>query len=485
MVGMMDRMLRSAVLFGLLALVWAPAPVAAQETRYMVGVTDVPGVTHAIEAAGGHVLSHIPLIDVLVAQIPEQAVPGLEHNPAVRFIELDPDDAVRTQEDTLEYGVDNIDAEVVWGGAENATNVIPGQGGAGINVAVIDTGIDCGHPDLSPNCLYGFNALSKGKNPFDDYGHGTHVAGIIAARDNGFGVIGVAPEATLYAVKVLDANGSGAWSSVASGIVWATQNNMDVINMSLGGSGFSQALADAVKAASDAGILVVSAAGNSGCCDKVLYPAKLPESMAIAAVDTNDQRAWFSSTGPELDVAAPGDSIRSTVPTGNCYLCDRSGYETLNGTSMATPHVSGTGALLMARGFTNLEAWTAINATAKDLGDPGFDTLFGHGRVDALAAVSGAPPDDVTPPTVKFVFPPDGWVIDSNRAVVTVEASDDQALIVVELWIDGQLVKSSGASPLTYNWQTGKLASGPHRLDARAMDGAGHAVSVRITVTKP
>lgn len=485
MVGMMDRMLRSAVLFGLLALVWASAAVAAQETRYMVGVTDVPGVTQAIEAAGGRVLAQIPLIDVLVAEIPEAAVPGLQHNPNVRYVEPDPDEAVWTQEDTLVYGVDNINAEVVWGGAENATNVIPGQGGAGINVAVIDTGIDCGHPDLSPNCVYGINYVTKGQIPFDDHGHGTHVSGIIAAGDNGFGVIGVAPEATVYAVKVLSSGGSGSWSSVASGIVWATQNGMEVINMSFGGTSFSQAVADAVQKASAAGVLVVSAAGNAGCCDTVNYPAKLPESMAIAAVDKADHWAGFSSTGPELDVAAPGVSILSTVPTGSCTLCDASGYRTLSGTSMATPHVSGTGALLMSRGFTNLDAWAAINGTARDLGDPGFDTLFGYGRVDALAAVSGAPPDDVTPPTVAFVFPTDGWVIDRNRVVVTVEASDDQALSLVELRIDGQLVKSSGASPLTYNWQTGKLASGPHTLTARAMDAAGHATAVSITVTKP
>ncbi len=479
-------MLRSTVLFGLLALVWAPAAVAAPETRHIIGVTDVPAALQAIQAAGLSVIGVIPLIDAIVVRGSEEAAKGLANAPFVRYVEADPPDAVWTQEDTLVYGVDNIDAEVVWGGAENATNVIPGKGGAGINVAVIDTGIDCGHPDLSPNCVYGVNYVTPGQIPFDDYGHGTHVAGIVGARDNGVGVIGVAPEAALYAVKVLNSSGSGSWSAVASGIVWATQNGMDVINMSLGGTTFSQAVADAVKAASDNGVLVVSAAGNAGCCNTVRYPAKLPESMAIAAVDQRDRWAGFSSTGPEVDVAAPGVDILSTVPTGSCTLCDPSGYKKLSGTSMATPHVSGTGALLMSRGFANLDARAAINGTAKDLGDPGFDTLFGYGRVDALAAVSSAPPVDVTPPIVAFVFPTDGWVVDRNRVVVTVQASDDQALSLVELWIDSQLVQSSTTSPLTYTWQTGgQLVRGSHTLMARAMDAAGHPTSVSITVTKP
>jgi subtilisin/minor extracellular protease Epr len=219
MVVLMDRMRRSAVLFGLLVLVWVPAAIAAQKTRYIVGVTDVPGVTQAIEACGGRVLAQIPLIDVLVAEIPETAVPGLQHNPFVRYIEDDPDDAFGIDEDLLVYGLDNVNAEVVWGGAENAVNVIPGQGGAGINVGIIDTGIDCTLPDLRPNCVDGPNVIDPDLPPFDDNGHGTHVAGTVAACDNGTLLIGVAPEATVYVVKVLDEQGRGRWSSVVSGII--------------------------------------------------------------------------------------------------------------------------------------------------------------------------------------------------------------------------------------------------------------------------
>src|SRR2546428_7880590 len=251
----MDRMLRSAVFFGLLALLWAPTAIAEEPTRHIIGVRDVPAALHAIPAAGLRAIKVIPLIDAIVVEGPGRAGRALAKAPFVRYVEPDPPDAVSIQEDTLPYGVHNIEAEVVWGGVTNATNVIPGHGGAGVNVAVIDTGIDCDHRDLTPNCVYGPNLTVKGnKVAFDDHGHGTHVAGIIAARDNGSGVIGVAPEATLYAVKVLDANGAGSWSSVASGIVWATKNGMDVINMSLVGTSFSQAVADAVQAASAAGV---------------------------------------------------------------------------------------------------------------------------------------------------------------------------------------------------------------------------------------
>ena len=166
----MQKLTRSAVLFGLLALVWAPATVAAQPTRHIIGVTDVPAAQRAAAAAQLRVLDVVPLINAMVVEGPEQAVRGLSRAPFVRYIEPDPLDAVWTQEDTLVYGVFNIEAEIVWGGYPKATSVISGQGGAGANVAVVDTGIDCGHPDLQANCIYGMSYV-KGSKPFDDHGH--------------------------------------------------------------------------------------------------------------------------------------------------------------------------------------------------------------------------------------------------------------------------------------------------------------------------
>jgi hypothetical protein len=204
------------------------------------------------------------------------------------------------------------------------TTLIAGQGGAGIKVAVIDTGIDCGHQDLAGGCVYGANFVN-GSQPFDDNGHGTHVGGIIAARQNGVGVVGVAPEATVYAVKVMDSTGSGSWSNVAMGIDWAVRNGMHVINMSLGAHDREPGGGRCGRAGGGCGRLVVASAGNSGCCNTVGYPAAYDGVLAVAAVDSSEMLAGFSSTGPQVDIAAPGVGIRSSVPTGSCSLCDPSG----------------------------------------------------------------------------------------------------------------------------------------------------------------
>src|SRR5688572_4211525 len=252
------------------ALVLALAStVAYAQERLIVGVTDV-GRDERELPAQAQVRFKIGISRAF-------AVTGdaerLRRLPFVRYVEPDPIDAVHIAADTLEYGVNKINAEVVWGGAEGATTVLPGQGGAGARVAVLDTGIDCGHEDLAGGCINGEDFTTMfGGDPFDDHGHGTNVAGIIGARANGVGTIGVAPEATLYAVKVLDANGSGALSWVAAGIDWAVANGIQVINMSLSATVTSQVLSDAVAGAQARGVLVVSAAGNSGCCNTVGYP---------------------------------------------------------------------------------------------------------------------------------------------------------------------------------------------------------------------
>ena len=475
------------------ALVSAFAYAQPPQQRLIVGVSDVGRAERELPAqAQVHLKIGISRAFAVTGD-PER----LRRLPFVRYVEPDPVDAVHIVQatETLEYGVNNIDAEVVWGGSQGATSVLPGQGGAGQKVMVLDTGIDCIHEDLAGGCVYGANFVNFSE-PTDDHGHGTHVAGIIAARANGVGTIGVAPEATVYAVKVMNEQGSGAWSWVAAGIDWAVNNEANVISMSLSGNPGSQAVADAVAAAQAAGVLVVSAAGNSGCCNTVGYPAKYPGSMAVGAVDVNDVIASFSSTGPEVDVTAPGVAVKAPVPTGTCALCDPTGYKLLNGTSMATPHVSGVAALLMSRGFTAAQAWNAMTSTARDLGAAGPDTVYGYGRVDALAAVNSTPteppppppppPEDTVPPSVVITSP--GFfqrVRPSSSVQIRASASDNVGVERVEFYVDlvGKCVDT--VAPYTCSWTVPPGRGLYYLVEAYAFDAAGnYASSYTIVYTR-
>ena len=307
-----------------------------------------------------HVYEHA--IKGFAAQIPAAALSAIERDPRVQFISEDR--VVVTYQQVLPTGVDRINAE-------NRTNT-----GLGVEVAVIDTGIDVSHPDLQANIAGGKNC-STGASYIDGNGHGTHVAGTIAAQANGTGVVGVAPSARLWAVRSLNNAGSGSWSSVICGIDFVDSKSpvkggsITVANMSLGGSGSDDgscgaankdALHKAICRAVKDGVTFVVAAGNSGADLKDFVPAAYNEVIAVTALADSDGRpcgvgvptsygaddsfASFSNyaTAPE-DVsrllAAPGVSIRSTWKGG--------GYNTISGTSMASPHVAGAAALYISR----------------------------------------------------------------------------------------------------------------------------------------
>lgn len=279
----------------------------------------------------------------------------------------------------LPWGIDRIDAEQVWPMGNTADS---------IKVAIIDTGISNSHPDLKDNVKGGVNTINPNKSWNDDNGHGSHVAGIVAALNNAIGVVGVGPQIDLYAVKALNASGSGYLSDVIEGIEWAIANGMKVINMSLGTNSDVQSFHDAVIAAKNAGIVVVAAAGNTG--GSVSYPAAYPETIAVSATDQNNQIASWSSRGPEIDFAAPGVSIYSTYKGKS--------YATLSGTSMAAPHVAGTVALALSTSVGSYDLngnnkWDPDEVQVKlcdraiDLGSSGIDNLYGCGLVNALSAV--------------------------------------------------------------------------------------------------
>lgn len=279
------------------------------------------------------------------------------------------------------WGISRVKADQVWSEAT----------GNAVKVAVIDTGIEKTHSDLQGNLKGGALLIRSGKylnksiNDWnDDNGHGTHVAGTIGAVNNTIGVVGVAPQAHLYGVKVLDSKGSGYLSDIIHGLQWSINNNMNVINMSLGTSSNVESFQEAIKAVYDAGITQVAAAGNSGpYANSVNYPAKYPETIAVAASGINDDGsdfiASFSSRGPEVDITAPGVNVLSTYKDGT--------YKALNGTSMAAPHVAGVAALLLQGDALlmpeNIKA--TLTNTASNIGfDP---TLQGAGMVDAQAAL--------------------------------------------------------------------------------------------------
>ena len=265
------------------------------------------------------------------------------------------------------WGIRRVNAEASW--------TTPRGQGQGTAIAIIDTGITRFHPDLAGLVIGGFNALDPNRPEAwdDDQGHGSHVAGTIAGKRDGKGVVGVAPMAKLYAVKVLDKDGNGGFSSVIAGIEWAAKKGIKVANMSLGADEGSEALKRAITAASKAGLTIVAAAGNSG--GPVGFPARYPEAIAVAASDIKDGVADFSSRGPEVDFIAPGVDVKSVKMEG--------GWEELSGTSMATPHVAGLAALAVARGASTPAAVRAmLKRAATPL--PGLAaTLQGMGMIDA------------------------------------------------------------------------------------------------------
>ncbi len=330
---------------------------------------------------GGEVLDVIPGIDVQVVKITSgrarEKADEYARDREVRFAEPDfVAQATLTPNDQYfgnQWGMVKIQAPQAW----DLT------AGAGVKIAILDTGIDQDHEDLQAKIIANKN-FTRSKTADDKYGHGTHVAGIAAGiTNNGKGVAGVGYGASLMNVKVLGDTGSGNYSWIASGIIWAADNGARVINMSLGGSSGSSTLEDAVNYAWSKGVVVVAAAGNSNTSSPS-YPGYYANAIAVAATDQNDVKASFSNYGDWVDVAAPGVSSYSTLPNHRNSIGPRN-YGYLSGTSMASPHVAGEAALVFASHptWTNADVRARIQAAT----DPtsGFTTALG--RVNAYQAV--------------------------------------------------------------------------------------------------
>jgi type VII secretion-associated serine protease mycosin len=263
-----------------------------------------------------------------------------------------------------------------------------------VRVAVVDTGVDAAQPDLAGRVLPGRDFVNDDSDAYDDQWHGTWVAAIIAANtNNGVGIAGVSPSARILPVKVLDSHGNGTDADIAAGITWAADHGADVINLSLGGSQENAVVREAVEYALEHDVVVVASAGNTASVAPQ-YPAAYPGVVAVAATDSNGDLASFSGHGSWIDIAAPGVDVTSARST--------SSYEVMSGTSYAVPFVSGVATLVRSLhpSLTAAEVVSQLLETAQDAGPVGFDDQYGHGILDALAAVRAVGPGAVVAPPV-------------------------------------------------------------------------------------
>jgi serine protease len=384
-------MSRSALLTRALAVVAATAPLASAAVLLPAG-SAVASDSRPVEVAaiiesadgrlsvvrsratslrGGHALAR--------RWGSEQRVVASAVVTPVRAVASDP---LRPQQ----WGLTRLSAEKAWEIGPASAEL----------VAVLDTGVDAAHPDLTSVVVPGRDLVASGTATTDPHGHGTHVAGVVAAvAGNGIGGAGLAQGARILPVRVLDATGWGNDATVAQGIVWAVDNGATVVNLSLGGPHSSSLLSAAIDYAVQRDVVVVAASGNSGQDgDPVLYPAATPGVIAVGAVGQSDSHPAWSSTGSHLAVSAPGVGIVSTVPGG--------GHQSWSGTSMAAPFVAAAAALLNTAepALTPAQVRTRFMETAQDAGAAGHDPLFGAGIVDVVAARAAGVPAPVAPAPV-------------------------------------------------------------------------------------
>lgn len=423
--------------------------------RHIIGV--VAGRDDVAHRAADQVYRVLDFGDIGMAVsgwYPDEAIDNLRRNPNVRYIEAEGE--MRIVDHTVEDGAgDPSEVQVLpWGigrvGADTAHHA--GDTGSGASIAIIDTGIDPTHETLG---VAGGHAFVDCEGECsadwdDDHGHGTHCAGTAGARDNGIGVVGASTAAEVYAVKVLDDGGGGTFTDVAAGIEWTADQGIDVGSLSLGG-GHSETVEDSCRYAHGNGTLLVAAAGNGGPRPRsVRYPAAYEEVIAVSAVDGDDEFARFSSRGDEIELAAPGVDVLSSVP-GN-------GYERWNGTSMACPHVSGAGALLMADGDSNTAARDRLNATAEDIGLSA--DRQGNGLLDVAAALGVEEEDDDED--------------EEGEASLAVQTQDATEVDESSATLNGDLTELEGYDEANVYFEWGEIDEDlPHTTDEQTLDSTG------------
>jgi thermitase len=412
----------------------------------------------------------IPRIGATVVEIPRASLPritaALRSSGAFSSVE---EDAIATATEipndplfASQWGALQINSPEAWNDSSGSPSVL---------VAVLDTGADATHPDLDGQLVPGYDFVNDDDDPSDDNGHGTAMTGIIAAKaNNGIGLAGIASASKVLPVKVLDAVGSGFYSVIATGIIYAADHGARVINLSLAGTSSSDVLQSAVDYARAHDVIVVAAAGNSGQ-NAPMYPAALDGVVAVAATDQNERSAYFTNYGSWVSLSAPGVNIVTTTRDG--------AYAGSTGTSPATALTSGAFALLLAANptMTGPEAVDRMTANAVDLGTAGWDPYFGYGRVDAYAALEPGRIVrhllDTTRPVVS-IFSPSKESLVYGIVPIDVHANDNTGVVRVDLQVDGRPYASTTTYPYTFAWDTSGVKQGAHKLRAFAYDANGN-----------
>jgi subtilisin family serine protease len=460
------------------ALAHASSNAAFMSGHILVGMkadADETTFTNALTKHGAHSRGKIDKTRTSVADVTpgsaEATVESLRTDPTLEFAELDRViHADGTANDPMygsEWHLAKIGAPTAW---DYST-------GAGITIAILDTGVDGTHPDLATKMVPGWNFYSNNSDTSDVNGHGTTVAGAAAAAtNNSIGVASVAGGAKIMPVRIADPNAYASWSTVAQGITYAADHGARVVNLSYGGASGSSTIQQAASYLRAKGGVLFVAAGNTGAVDNTA-PTDLI--MVVAATLQDDTHASWSTYGSFVDISAPGYNIVSTARGGQYWYCW--------GTSLATPIVAGTAALILSKrpDFTAAQVDATLKASATDLGASGADPYFGAGRVNAAAAVQRAmatPAADTTKPTAVIAAPTGGAV--AGTITVTANATDNVGVTRVELRANGALVGSDTAAPYQFAWNTTSVANGSVQLTATAYDAAGNAgVSAPVTVT--
>ncbi|MYN03971.1 S8 family serine peptidase [Pseudoduganella sp. DS3] len=445
------------------------------------------GMSRMLQVHGGNKARKLGQSNIHIIELPrgsERAmVNKLRNNPHFKYAELDRAvPVVLTANDPYlgsEWHINKIGAPAAWDSTQ----------GAGVTIAILDSGVDAAQPDLVANLVPGYNSYDNNTNTADICGHGTKVAGAAAAAtNNGLGVAGVAGQARIMPIRIAFLN-SGAcyayFSTMASGLTWAADHGAKVANISYASVPSSFAVQSAANYLRSKGGLLFVSAGNYNR-DEGFTPTN--SMIAVSATTSTDARASFSSYGAFVGLAAPGANIYTTVKGG--------GYGGVNGTSFSSPITAAVAALVMAANTTLNpdQVQNILFSTAVDLGTPGRDIYFGYGRVNAAAAVAAAlalPPPDTTAPTATVASPLANSTV-SGLVPVSVTAGDNVAVTRVDLKVNNTVVASDISGPFGFIWDSNGVANGMNSLVAIAYDAAGNAstsnavaVNVANTVTRP